>query len=210
VPVILLPPAPGITSAMGLLATDLRYDSVRTIGTMLADADREALERVFAEMEAELRARFGAGEEPVLHREAACRYTGQGYELAADCDVLGDDWRERVGAGFHERHRHEYGFDFPGDPVEIINLRVIATGAIPTRPETTAPTDGAGPTGTRTVVFAGLEEHVVTTYDRERLRAGDALTGPAIVHEMDSTIVISPGWRGDVAPDGTLRLERAR
>ena len=61
VPVILLPPAPGITSAMGLLATDLKYDSVRTVGVMLSEADRDALDRAFAEMERDLRARFAAG-----------------------------------------------------------------------------------------------------------------------------------------------------
>jgi N-methylhydantoinase A len=217
VPVILLPPAPGITSAMGLLATDLKYDNVRTVGVMLAEADREALDRAFAEMERDLRARFTAGDEPVLHREAACRYAGQGYELAVDCDTLGEDWRQVLGTSFHERHRREYGFDFPGDPVEVINLRVIATGEIPTRPHTSVPAgDGeprAAASGTCTVVFGGDEghaEHVVPTFDRALLRAGDVLPSPAIVHEMDSTVVISPGWDGVVAPDGTIRLEVAR
>ncbi len=216
VPVILLPPAPGITSAMGLLATDLKYDSVRTVGVMLADADREALDRAFTRMERDLLARFAAGDDPVLHREAACRYAGQGYELGVDCDALGDGWRERLGTSFHARHRHEYGFDFPGDPVEIINLRVTATGAIPTRPHTSVQAGDGDPraaaTGSRTVVFGDdgrHAEHVVPTYDRALLRAGDALPGPAIVHEMDSTVVISPGWDGVVAPDGTIRLERA-
>jgi N-methylhydantoinase A/oxoprolinase/acetone carboxylase beta subunit len=181
---------------------------------MLSDADRDALDRAFAEMERDLRARFAAGDAPVLHREAACRYAGQGYELAVDCDALGDGWRERLGTSFHARHRREYGFDFPGDPVEIINLRVTATGTIPTRPHTSVPDGDGDPraaaTGTQTVVFGGDDghaEHVVPTYDRTLLRAGDALPGPAIVHEMDSTVVISPGWDGVVAPDGTIRLE---
>ena len=168
-------------------------------------------------MERDLRARFAAGDEPVLHREAACRYAGQGYELAVDCDTLGEDWRELLGTNFHERHRREYGFNFPGDPVEIINLRVTATGAIPTRPHTSVPAGDGDPaaaaTGTRSVVFGGEDghaEHVVPTYDRALLRAGDVLPSPAIVNEMDSTVVISPGWNGVVAPDGTIRLEVAR
>jgi N-methylhydantoinase A/oxoprolinase/acetone carboxylase beta subunit len=216
VPVILVPPAPGITSAMGLLATDLKYDVVRTVGVMLAEADRAALDRAFGEMEDDLRARFAAGEEPVLRREAACRYTGQGYELAVGCDALGDDWRAVLDAGFHERHRGEYGFAFPGDPVEVINLRVTATAAIPTRPQTSVPAGDGDPqaavTGEHTVVFgdaSGHEAHLVTTYDRDALRAHDAIPGPAIVHEMDSTVVISPGWDGVVLPDGTIRLEAA-
>jgi N-methylhydantoinase A len=216
VPVILVPPAPGITSAVGLLATDLKYDVVRTVGVMLAEADRAALDRAFGEMERDLRARFAAADEPVLRREAACRYTGQGYELTVDCDDLGDDWRTVLDTGFHERHRREYGFAFPGDPVEVINLRVTATAAIPTRPQTSAPPGDGDPraavTGRHTVIFgdaAGHEAHPVTTYDRDALRANDAIPGPAIVHEMDSTVVISPGWDGVVLPDGTIRLEAA-
>ena len=133
-----------------------------------------------------------------------------------DCDALGDGWRERLGTSFHARHRHEYGFDFPGDPVEIINLRVTATGAIPTRPHTLGAGRRRRPAGrgdgSRTVVLGGdgrRAQHVVPTYDRAHLWAGDVVSGPTIVHEMDSTVVISPGWDGMVAPDGTIRLERA-
>jgi N-methylhydantoinase A len=183
---------------------------------MLAEADRAALDRTFADMERDLRARFAAGDEPVLHREAACRYVGQGYELAVDCHDLGEDWRGVLDSGFHDRHRREYGFAFPGDPVEVINLRVTATAAIPTRPHTSVPAGDGSPapavTGERTVIFGdgvGHEPRRVTTYDRGGLRAGDGIPGPAIVHEMDSTVVISPGWDGVVLPDGTIRLEAA-
>jgi N-methylhydantoinase A len=220
IPVILLPPAPGITSAMGLLATDLRYDSVRTVGLMLADARRDALEAAFAEMEAELRSRFAGrdGPPPALHREAACRYAGQGYELAADCDALGDHWREQIGESFRSQHFHEYGFDFAGDPIEIINLRVVATAEIPTRPHTSVPAGGESAAdaaiGSARVVFGGAAGghavHEVTTYARERLRAGNRIGGPAVVHEMDSTVIVSPGWAAEVLGDGTIRLTTTR
>jgi N-methylhydantoinase A len=215
IPTILLPPAPGITSAMGLLATDLKYDNVRTVGRMLADADRAELDANFATMEAELRARLEghAGLEPVLRREAACRYAGQGYELAASCDDLSGDWREQIAESFHRQHHHEYGFEFRGDPIEIINLRVTATAEIATRPQTAVAEGGPDAsdalTGMTEVVFAGSggpHRETVAAYARERLRAGNRLPGPAVVHEMDSTVVISPGWTGDVRPDGTIRL----
>ena len=184
---------------MGLLATDLKYDNVRTVGRMLADADRGELDANFAEMEAELRARLEghAGLTPVLRREAACRYAGQGYELAASCDELGDDWREQIAESFHRQHHHEYGFEFRGDPIEIINLRVTATAEIATRPHTTVLEGGLDAsealTGTTEMVFARPSPGVVAAYARDRLRAGNRLPGPAVVHEMDSTVVISPG-----------------
>lgn len=215
IPVILMPPSPGITSAMGLLATDLKYDNVRTVGLMLADASLEDLENTFGEMEAELRSRFegGEGAAPSVHREAACRYAGQGYELAADCDTLGEDWREQIGESFRSQHFHEYGFDFAGDPIEIINLRVIATAEIPARPQTHIAAGDADPqaaaTGTRDVVFAdgeGQVTHEVTAYDRDRLLAGNLIPGPAVIFEMDSTVIISPGWNGEVLHDATIRL----
>jgi N-methylhydantoinase A/oxoprolinase/acetone carboxylase beta subunit len=213
IPDILLPPAPGITSAMGLLATDLRYELVRTIAQLVADADPERLEARFAEMEDELRGRFASeATQPVLARRADCRYLGQGYELPIGLDDLGEGWRERVAASFDAQHEHEYGFSFPGHPIEIVNVRVTAVAAVEARPATSVPERAPGEAlegGTTRVLFALRDGPVeAATYERGALRAGDRLAGPAIVHEMDSTVVVSPGWHGTVAPDGTIRLER--
>ena len=184
---------------------------------MLAEADRGELDANFATMEDELRARLEghAGLTPVLRREAACRYAGPGLRARGACDKLGDDWREQIAESFHRQHHHEYGFEFPGDPIEIINLRVTATAEIATRPHTTVPEGGLDAsdalTGMTEMVFpgdgaAGPRRESVAAYARDRLRAGNRLPGPAVVHEMDSTVVISPGWTGEVRPDGTIRL----
>lgn len=212
IPAILLPPAPGITSAVGLLATDRRYDVVRTIGVLLGDVERETLERRFAEMEADVLARFGGGEQPpALRRRADCRYLGQGYELPISCDALGDGWREEMAAGFHAQHEHEYGFCFPDHPIEVVNLRVTGIAEIEAAPVTRARRGGdpAARVGERPIVFS-LDEGPVAAaaYERERLGEGDRLEGPAIVHEMDSTVVVAPGWQGEVLADGTIELER--
>jgi N-methylhydantoinase A len=213
IPIILVPPAPGITSAMGLLATDLRYDVVRTIGRPLAEAEWTDLDTAFSDMEAELLARFagGNGAKPTLHRRADCRYVGQGYELAIACDDLGDDWRDRIGSMFHAQHEREYGFHFPNDPIEIVNLRVTATAPNEARPTMRAtPESGEAPEPATTAVLFALAEGPVQipTYERESLRSGDLLHGPVIVHEMDSTVVVSPAWNGEVLADGTIRLWR--
>lgn len=219
IPAILIPPSPGITSAMGLLATDLRYDAIRTIGVMLADAERDLLEERFTEMEKELQDRFQGhgGSAPELRREAACRYAGQGYELSAGCDELGQDWRERIEQGFHQQHEHEYGFHFPEDPIEIISLRVIATGEIPAQPGFALDTGDGTPesamTGHRDVLLGSssgdrAERQAIPCYRREALLAGARIEGPAMVTEMDSTLVVNPAWDGEVLSDGALRLSQ--
>jgi N-methylhydantoinase A len=219
IPVILIPPVPGITSAMGLLATDLRYDAVRTVGLMLASAERATLDQRFEEMEAELRERFAdhTGAPAVLHREAACRYAGQGYELSAECDELDENWRERIEQGFHQQHQHEYGFHFPHDPVEIISLRVTATAEITTQPESTLQAGDGSPeralTGSREVIHANGDDsepdsRSVPSYRRDALLARARIEGPAVILEMDSSIVMTAQWDGEVLDDATLRLTR--
>ena len=151
---------------------------------------------------------------PVLRREAACRYAGQGYELAGlACDELGDDWRQQIAESFHRQHHHEYGFEFRGDPIEIINLRVTATAEIATRPHTASAEGGLDAsealTGMTEMVFPGAggpRRESVAAYARDRLRAATGSPAPPWSHEMDSTVVISPGWTGEVRPDGTIRL----
>jgi N-methylhydantoinase A len=181
---------------------------------LLADAERPALERRFGEMEDDLRSRFAldGGSPPVLRRRADCRYLGQGYELPISCDALGDGWREEMAASFHAQHEHEYGFCFPDHPIEVVNLRATAIAEIEAAPVTRAPS-GGGPDGARTgerpILFSLAEgPRPATAYERERLGAGDRIAGPAIVHEMDSTVVLAPAWEGTVLADGTIRLER--
>ena len=219
IPVILVPPSPGITSAMGLLATDLRYDSVRTVGTMLDAAEREALDMRFEEMDVELLGRF-AGHEggvPVIRHEAMCRYAGQGYELAASCEEMGARWREVIADSFHRQHEQEYGFHFPGDPIEVISLRATAVAEVPTFhdvPLTPAASRGGAPSkaGTAEVVFSHDGEAMrseIDCYERRSIGAGHRLVGPGIVLEMDSTLLVGPHWSGEAQSDGTLKLLRS-
>jgi N-methylhydantoinase A len=214
IPTILLPPAPGITSAMGLLATDLRYELVRTIAQLVGNAAPELLEARFSEMEADLRTRFSpdSNAPPTLARRADCRYLGQGYELPIALDDLEHGWQERVASSFDAQHEHEYGFSFPGHPIEIVNVRVTAVAEVAARPTTHVDERRSGEgleSGTARVLFALADGPVdAATYERSSLRAADVIDGPAIIHEMDSTVVIAPAWRGEVLADGTIRLER--
>ncbi len=129
VPEVLVPPFPGITAAMGLLTSDLKYDQMRTAFMTEGGIDAARLDRELAEMEAELRAvlaRDGVPESDVAVAAALdCRYVGQGYELRVPLP----DARYSPEAldVFHSLHEQEYGHA-SRDPIEIVNLRVTASG----------------------------------------------------------------------------------
>jgi N-methylhydantoinase A len=170
-------------------------------------------------MEAELLARFPAEERPAvaLDRRAECRYLGQGYELSLPVDTAAADWRAELAGHMDAQHEREYGFAFPGDPVELINLRVTAVGTLDAEMPRTGPPPGEPgvipgppvPAGTSAVRFAvGGGRVEVPVLERSKLAVGSEVDGPAIVVEMDSTIVVNPRWRGVVLDDGAMRLTR--
>lgn len=225
IPTVLCPAAPGITSAMGLLTTDLRHEYVRTVGVSLDAAEAEGLEAVFAEMEEEARrqlerdlghaVRDGAAPDVEIERYLDLRYVGQGYELQIAFSKPSGDWKGETTRQFDRRHEEAYGFSFEGSPAEVINLRVVGVGKTePIPPSRVASGDGDAAqalTGESEVIFGEAQDgrsYRVANYDRGRLLAGNEVRGPAVVHGMDSTIVVKPGWRADVLADGTARLER--
>ena len=133
IPEVLVPPHPGITSAAGLLTSDLKYDQMRTVFQLQGNVDSDRLNRELDELEEELRswlARDGVPEENIeVIRALDCRYVGQGYELRV---TLGEGpFTEEALAQFHVLHEREYGSAY-GDPIEIVNARVTATGRRPT------------------------------------------------------------------------------
>jgi N-methylhydantoinase A len=202
---VLVPPHPGITSAMGLLTTDLLYDAVRTCFQISGALDPARIEADFAAMEASITAQFAAdGIDPAriaLSRAADLRYVGQGYELrvpVASATATAATLEAAI-ARFHERHRAEYGHAFAESPIEIVNLRVTGTGE---RPKLGTPAPPAGGSleaallARRNVVFAGPagpETHETAFLARDRLPLDTAIAGPVVVLQTDSTTVVPPG-----------------
>jgi N-methylhydantoinase A/oxoprolinase/acetone carboxylase beta subunit len=209
---VLVPPAPGITSAMGLLTTDLAYDAVRTCFQVSGALDGARIEADFAAMQAGLASQFVAdGVEDVTYARAAdLRYAGQGYELRVP--VEGGDMAAAI-ARFHERHRAEYGHAFPDSTVEIVNLRLTGLGA---RPKLGAPAKPVGGSLDAALlrrapaVFAGPtgpEPHDTPFYARENLPLETAIPGPAIILQTDSTTVVPPHMRFTADRAGNLVIE---
>ena len=204
-PWVLVPPHPGITSAMGLLATDMVYEYVSTAYQRLSQLDAAALQRQFEELEGRARAQLEEdgipAESMVIQRVADCRYLGQGYELRVDVEsgAIDEAWGERVRASFHDIHEREYSRRFEESDIEIPNVRVRGIGRMP---RLSTPEVEKGPESPEAAlryerdawfrVRGELAQVPTRYYERSALKAGNRLDGPAIVNQYDSTTVIPP------------------
>ena len=218
IPKVLVPIAPGVTSAMGLLMADLRHDLVRTVLLTPSEATPSDLGAVYAELEAEALAqmdREGVSREEVsLVRTADVRYLGQGYELEVPVsggEVTGSEL-DAVYERFHEAHRRAYGFALQDSPQEIVNLRTTAIVTLPQptleRADLAGESNPARAIREHREVFFQNKSRPTAIYDRSKLLAGDIIEGPAIVEQFDSTTVVWPQQTATVDQYGNLFLGR--
>lgn len=213
IPTVIVPPNPGITSALGCLLVDIRHDFQKMHLADASSADVEAVEQEFGRLEAEARERLeheGVEAESVsLERLIDMRYVGQWRSLTVSVDnPLKID---EAMARFHGEHEREYNFRRDDAPVEIYQLNVRAIGITP-KPEFKrheATGEMPPPDATRPVYFDEPAEALDTpVYDRAGLPAGARLTGPAIVNQLDSTTVVPPGWTAEVDEWLNLRMTK--
>jgi N-methylhydantoinase A len=215
VPEVLVPPYPGITSANGLLTSDLKYDQMRTIFMVEGSVDIARVNRELDDLEATLRSWLhedGVDDADIaVTRALDCRYVGQGYELRVPLET--GPFTESALDRFHELHTREYG-KAHGDPIEIVNARVTAIGRRPTVESlpVAAGTLAEAEVACRPVRFAvgqgDLTTHDTPFYERASLPIDVAFAGPAIVLHADTTTVVPPGWRGTADGAGNLILTR--
>jgi 5-oxoprolinase (ATP-hydrolysing) len=224
---VLVPPHPGIIAATGLLATDLQHEFVATERHALGTLDRERLSARFDELVEQAVAQLDAdgvpAERRLVRRLADCRYAGQGYEVRTEVPAaaVDDAWVEELRERFHAAHESEYGHRFDA-AVEIVNIRVVGIGRIDELQAATIERGSGDPAGAlsleREVVFdvdGKAERHRTPFYERDLLRAGDRLQGPAIVEQYDTTTVIPPGLEaliddhGNIVVDCTARAHAA-
>jgi N-methylhydantoinase A len=208
-PMLLIPPSPGIFSATGLLTTDLKRDAALTIMRRLDEVDPALVESSFAELERagaeELALEGLSGDRVEFVRQIDMRYVGQSYELTIPA---GDDLVER----FHAEHDRTYGFAAPAEPVELVSLRLTSVGRIAKPPlRILEPGGDPAPKERRPVYFAETGDYVdCPIYDRYALAGGATFAGPAIVEEFDSTTVVHPGFGVTVDENGNLIIEKER
>jgi N-methylhydantoinase A len=202
-PRLLVPRYPGILCAIGLLATDLRYDFAVTRLHRAGTFDLAAIEAAFAELTAGAQARLAADgiapEQRRFARAADLRYEKQGVELTVPLGdaTMTEATAARMVADFHALHDRLYTFSDPTAPVEILNLRVEATGltdriALPEIARA-APGRRPEPDHERLASLDPGPPCATPIYRREALLADHLIHGPAIVDQLDATTVILPG-----------------
>jgi N-methylhydantoinase A len=226
---ILIPPCPGCTSALGAVAADARHDLVRTIGRPLRDVRAMAVRAIVDSMRAQAQAAlaregFRAGES-VLELWLDLRYEGQAHDLSLRCSeafppppadppafatVLG----EAVGR-FHRMHEQLYGHSFPEMGVELVNVRVTGHGIQPSPAmwwdwsRTAAPELSTAEH--RRVYFHEVGDFLDTRVLRRReIEPEQTIEGPAVIHQLDATVLVPPGLTAVAHPSGSLILTAAQ
>lgn len=200
IPKVLIPIAPGALSAMGILLADATRERSRTV--MLPGAMLQNLAEHFASLDTEARAEFSDQEGLIVERSVDLRYTGQGYELNVSHSL-------EAAEDFHLQHEQLFGFADRNRQLEIVNVRVrLRAPADPfSFPEKVAERgDGSQALcGRKQIYFEdGWSEAAI--YDRELLRAGDTIRGPALIGEYTATTVLPPGCSLEVDRIGNLLI----
>lgn len=205
IPRVLVPPNPGILSALGVAIADIVKDYSRTV--MLRDQRISGIQlgQEFTSLEDQAREDMSQEGLNVDHLKAQrsldVRYVGQSFELTIDYPERSRNLDRAIASIFHKAHRQRFGYADPSEPVEIVNIRlkmVIPMDKPVHEPEkSSGPISEAALAGESKVVF---REGIFTTplYSREKLHSGNRIDGPALVLQMDSTTVIPPSWIAEV------------
>ena len=222
---VVVPQNPGNVSAFGLLTVDVKNDYVQTAVARHDSLDLDAVQAVLDELtERAADALDAEGFDRSSHRyvrTADLRYFGQAFEVRVPVPDgrLTRELAETVADAFHREHRALYGYDFRGDPhqqVEWVNVRVSGIGPI-TRPELRelpavpggAPVAERAQRSTRGVCFDAAAGYLQTAvFWRPDLRAGDRISGPAIIEEFGSTVPVHPGFAVRVDGYGNLVMTK--
>jgi len=193
---VIIPPLPGVFSALGLLVTDYRHDLHQSIVKLASEVDEEEIENVFDSLmkkAMKILLDEGISEENVkIMRFLDMRYWGQAYELTIPYNgCLSESIKE-----FHRIHEERYGYSVLDEPVEIVTVRIRVIGIIekPSLPRKPSKEHKPNPISAREVFF-GSEGWVKTCiYKHELLQPGAIVEGPAVIEGDESTILVPPNY----------------
>jgi len=219
---VIIPKGPGHFCAFGMLHSDLRYDFVRTWFNKLADVSFAELKAVYKDLVSQGKraldnSRIKTAKVTVAYA-ADMRYVGQEHPVTVDLteSVMKKGDRQAIKALFDAVHLRRYGTCAPKEAAEIVSLRATVSGIMKKPPLETIAKGSAqavksAQTGSRSVYFAELNKSVMTpTYQRDALKAGNRLVGPALVEEYASITVVLPGDRLRVDVYGNLVIDIER
>ena len=217
IPQVVIPTAPGHFSAFGMLLSDFRRDLVQSRFVRLDEVDLGELQGWFAEMEAQGTASVNEAKletrRLVVARSLDMRYVGQEHAVTVEVPVSVFSRQGKAGIKryFDELHKERYGRGSPEEPAEIVSIRSTVTGVM-RKPKLAEITRGraapaaAASSGSRRVYFPGKGWLQCSTWKRDALKAGNRITGPALIEEHASTTVVQPGDTVRVDAFGNLLI----
>ena len=214
---VIAPPSPGVASAYGLLVADFKNDYARTSIQKPPNYDLPAMQNIYSELEGEavywLDSEAVPADQRELTRSADLRYAHQGFEVTVELagSAVGPASLDAMIQTFHLEHHRLFGFSLD-QPVEIVTLRVTALGHLesarvaPLSRELSTPAEAL--LGRRQVYFDDAGGFVsCDIYNRARLAPGSTIDGPAILENVDSTVVIDPGWQAQIDDYGNCIMQ---
>ncbi|MCF2136306.1 MAG: hydantoinase/oxoprolinase family protein [Candidatus Thorarchaeota archaeon] len=210
---ILVPPFPGITSALGLLCTDLRVDLMKTILLHGDQGDEkilvETLEELSRDAQQSLEQQGAPPESIIIEWRIDMRYQGQSHELMIHVPFRGENLLEFSREHFESSHENMYGYQMKNRPVEWVTARAVAVSRWSTLPDLIHSNSEQGePYSMRELVLPDGSDVDASIYRRDQLAVDQRILGPAIVEQVDTTIYIGPDWDGTQRKDGTLFMRR--
>jgi N-methylhydantoinase A len=195
---VVVPPAPGVLSALGLLLAPARYEASRTVMASVSDDLTDAWQELQTQARDELK-RQGVTGEITLSRVADARYAGQSHELRIAAEASAD-----LAQLLHSAHQQAYGYAITDEPVKIITLRVVARSEpVLSQPPNDWDQGQPAPERSRQI---GIADDTVTArvISRAGLAAGDEVSGPALIEQSDTTTLLAPGEVAVVDHAGNL------
>jgi N-methylhydantoinase A len=218
---VIIPRAPGVFSAFGMLFSDLRYDYVRTSLMRLDEAPFDRIETLYREMEDQGRGAIAGASikarKVVIKRAADMRYVGQEHAVTVPlpANVFARADRRAMKGLFDATHLARYGTSAPEEAAEIVSLRATVIGVLRKPRQSRIKAGRAAPataafTGTQPVFFSKAGFRDTKTWDRSALLAGNRVRGPALIEEHASTTVLMPGDGCEVDAYGNLVIAVGR
>ncbi len=221
---VLVPPYPGITSAVGLLTTDHKYDAIKTEFQIEGHIDFNKLNQDFMTMEKELSLQFSSQgvdkSDMNFIKSGDFRYAGQGYELRIDINnnLIDEKNITEIFQQFHENHLLEYGQNYPDSPIELVNARVTGIGKMPKIANNQIENANERNLDSALVksdecifrVDGALKAFDTNYYNRDLLPIGESIAGPAIIFQKDTTTVVPPNCKFTQEKSGNLFIRIGR
>ena len=216
---VVVPPQPGVASALGLLMADIRHEFFRSYPKAMREASVSELSALFQETDAYCAERMRADGVPLsevsAHRYAEMRYRGQSYELAVPLPPgpLGEGTLAELRQAFHQVHDRYYGHHSPESETEFVGLRGIHLHKLPppnAQRIDARPRGRAEPVAARRAFFPETGGYTETpVYERFSLPVGQTVPGPAILDQPDTTTVIYPGQIARAHESGSIIVTRS-